>query len=246
MMIEKFFKDEIVVNEKEWEKLKLYKKIEKLEVKFSPDLIDKLNEIRLLGNKASHYNKELTEVELNTIVNLALGLYEELLIHYFNNLPKQDFLIGARILSTLFPDLRVKVYSKLIDIENFDVTSEYEWSVFDKYSMALTKSGNLKEAISLLEKLENRTVGNVEIKNWVDHNKDVFIEMSRDREEKRTPIARNIQDCKRNFQSLLKNDINFYKQNHAKLIEIIEKLLEDFDPSEFNGEVENKVYYTFG
>ena len=173
MMIHEFFSMEAVNKYgTKFHELTLHKKIEVLQEFYDADLILLMNKIRVCGNQGAHYNLslDLSNEEIKELVDQALGLFEYLLIKWFeiNTIIKTEY--TARIFSTIYLNVRIRVLEKLILIEKNNKNCQHEnlMTLFHKYIIALVKSDRKNDAIQFFKDLH--ASGRINI-NRSDYNK---------------------------------------------------------------------------
>lgn len=231
LVIDKFLSDlakERLTAEK-FSKLSLGESIDEIKGDFNSKLIEALQLIKSLGDKASHYKKgqTLTPGEAKSAVRKALQLFHLVLLDELIKVPLNATSNRATIFSTLMPAVREHVLKELLN--KSEVNSEYQKFLIHKYILACVKNNNTKKAIKFLEDQANKSIITKDeyafelatidaIKSGVD--------------SKKLPIAKNLSDARRNLTEVLGTLSEDEKTADARLISIVERLLEEVEPSE--------------
>lgn len=179
------------ISEKQWDKLKLYKKIEKIREFYSTDIADAFDELRHIGNPGSHFGSEVPKDDISKGVGIATRIVEMVLIEYFKTYPAGSQAPVLTLLSALPPRNRIYIWGKILESGQNDL-----W-VTDKLSMAYLKNGQYEKSISFLD--EQKSIGIIneeEYENFVQ--KINLLHENLDRFD----IAQNILDVKRIFETI--------------------------------------------
>jgi hypothetical protein len=220
-------------------KLGLEKQIKEIKLDFSKKIINELLLIKDFGDDCSHYNQDikLSEEKVKKIVGRAISLFEQILIDHFKKEPLDKTYNRATIFSTIFPSVREKVLFSLVSFNA--INSEYEITLLHKYVLACVKNGNSKRVKSRLKDMKNK---NVIATRMYDYWIASIHEIEQGINNNELPIAKVIGDCKRNFLDVLHQLDQHELDENKRLINIIEKLLEQVEPTEMGSYVAMKLY----
>ncbi len=125
--------------EKQWDKLQLYKKIQKIREFYSADIADAFDELRHIGNPGSHFGNEVSKDDINKGIGAATRIVEMVLVEYFKTYPAGSQKPVLTLLSALPPRNRIYIWEKIIENGQNDL-----W-VTDKLSMAYLKNGQYEK-----------------------------------------------------------------------------------------------------
>jgi hypothetical protein len=233
MMIDLFFSKESkkIVGKENFIKLSLGEKLKHIKQTSSKELIDSLNFIKQFGDEASHYKPDniLNKKDVDKVIEKALSLFDFALIDLIKDGGIGKTPITARLFSTFLPSIRVRVIRSIIDINSVRGDSDNDMALLDKLLLALTKNGEGKKAIKLLEKLKKK--GNIGIEH-VDFWKKKIQTIQSKIEEGILPIAENISDCKRNFYDVYEEMTENERNENKDLIEVFNIMLDQIEPSD--------------
>lgn len=241
MMIDLFLSKESKkrLSEKIFKKLPLSDKIEKIKQDYDENIIDTLYLIKSIGDKGSHYSSDVTlnKKEIDTAVKKATNLFTLILIDHIKKVPLEKTFNRAVIFSTLLPSIRENVLFSLIDFKKIETEKEY--ALLDKYILACTKNNRGNQIKKKLKELDKENI--IDSKFYNFQLKSVrSIEDGMKRNE--LPIPKTMEDCKRNLNSvttsLEQNEVN----ENQELIDIMNTLLENVEPSKIEDFKENYVY----
>lgn len=189
----KFFPEDF---QNEWKKKNLNEQLISLKKFMDHKVINRVMTIKRIGNKAAHEgikakaNKATIESSLKTIQDFSI----EIFVAYFKRFGfhnSNDFLWGPTIISTLPPIYRIKIFEKYIKFNN-------ELLIIDKLSMAYLKNYEEKKAIAFLKEcLNNKYIDEDDYYNLIEKLQILSISLER------FPIAKNIEESKKNFTNLL-------------------------------------------
>ncbi|WP_433595149.1 hypothetical protein [Lysinibacillus xylanilyticus] len=243
MMIDLFLSEKAKerLGESSFKKLSLGEQIREVQNDFSLDIVNTLFEIKNIGDQGSHYSQQPLSMEnAIRITNSALGLFTLILIDYFKKTGLNKTFNTAKIFSTLFPKIRADVLSQLLN--KGIITTEYDIAILHKYILALVKNGQKNKAKNLLRKkyekgLIEEDVYYLEIK--------VIQTISEGIEKNELPVPLTINDCKRNFDSVINSLDDYDRNENYELIKIISTLLNEINPSELGTFIPNKEYLIY-
>lgn len=245
MMIDKFFSKDLrnEIGQDEFNRMTLERKINRIKVTSSKELIDSLFYIKQFGDIGSHYRRGQTPIAIEKaedVVRKALGLFDIALIDLLKNggLAKTPY--AATIFSTFLPAVRVRVLTKIIDFNKLNCRSEYDMGLLDKLLLALIKDNKRNKAFRILDKLgKDRILPDEDIFYWKERLTDIENEMRKGN----LPIANDIYDCKRNLDDLVSKMSEVNQNNNKELIEILNTMLEQVIPSDWNDNTQNIIKY---
>lgn len=238
MMIDLFFSEDIKsqLGNIKFNKLSLLEKINKLKESNPPaGLIDTLYYVKDFGDQGSHYSSTpiaFTEIQIENTIKKALGLFDMALYETLKDGKIAETPSTATILSTFLPATRARVLEKLIDFKNFDCTSEFDAGLLDKYLMALLKDNKKNKAF---KKIDSLLKANLITPADSKYLKDKLNIINKDIINGTLPIAKDISDCKRNFNHCISNLSDIEKEKNSKLINIFNIMLEQAEPSSMEG-----------
>ncbi len=170
----------------EWEKLKLYKKLESLDIFFSKNKQKLLHGIRKIGNKGTHpkLHKMLKETDIEVSLNDLSKLCEWTILSYFR---KYGFKINTWLLtifSTLQPIYRIRIlepYFYSLQFEGEELINHLEKIQFNNDNFILTKvedvtdrEKELDEVILIIDKLSMAYLKNKEYKKSINFIEKLF------------------------------------------------------------------------
>lgn len=243
MIIDTFLSDSIKVEfgSEKFYKMSLGERIDAIKDDNSQEIINTLYRIKDYGDKAAHYNPDIniTDEQANKIAQDALGIFELILIQYFNIHRFDSNYNTALIFSTLFPEVRANVLERFV--HKVYIRKQYDREIFHKYILALVKSNRSNKASRVLEKYKKK--GIIDYDSYVDGRgiiKNIGVGMKRNE----LPIPEYIADCRRNFEDVLKQISEQDKKANEGLILIISKLLDEYTPSEMGSFQANKIYHS--
>ena len=231
MIIDVFLSDFLIneVGEKEYGKMSLFSKIEKIKNSkcFDVSIGLIMDEIRVKGNSGAHYNQDLpTDYETKETVFQCLRIFDLLLVDWFQKNGFDKTRKTAVIFSTLLPSTRVRVLKHFCKEEN--IVSSYDKAIFHKLLLAHVKNHEVKTAKELLERAKNSE----KINDEEYFSELESIEVIAKKMTDSLPVAKNLSDSKRNFSEVVNSLSEQDKSLNSGLIEIIVKLLEDITPSD--------------
>mgnify|MGYP003286805293 CR=1 FL=1 len=226
MMIKEFLNDQF--SNMDYNKKPLSELIGGLKGLVDCRIINSLNLIKDFGDKASHYNSEInvTAEQALKAVNETINLYVLIIL---DELKKRDLFYHfdrATLISVLLPNMRVKIYSELIDFSSKEINLELLW----KWSLACLKDGNINKARRKLQLLKKNGIITEEVLNEYDANLKV-INAAKENDE--LPIPVNREDFARNLQALLNGgEISPESlQINNRLISILLSMAKNIEPS---------------
>jgi D-Tyr-tRNAtyr deacylase len=236
MLVELFLSDEAKLRVDSFDELSLGNKIKEISCDTSKEIIDALYTIESIGNQATHFklDRNLDHSKIDIAVGKALGLFDFILIDLFKDGGLVKTPNTARLLSTLLPSIRVNVLQSLVNLDSID--NEYDAGVFHKYLLALTKNGQREKARRLLKKLKKKNVLNEDQYQWWERSVNAI-----HGDLANLPIAKKIEDCKRNFSNVLSTMSKSDKEANSKFIKIINTMLDKVDASDMEELVGDKI-----
>jgi hypothetical protein len=241
MMIDLFLSKESKQNLSEiiFKKLSLSDKIEDISKYYSKDIIDTLHLIKNVGDKGSHYSSDvrLNKKEIDTVVKKATNLFTLILIDHLKKEPLDKTYNRAVIFSTLLPSIRENVLYSLINFKKIE--TEMDYALLDKYIIACTKNNRINQIKKKLKELNKKNI--IDSVFYSFQLKSIqAIEQGMKKNE--LPIPKTMEDCKRNLNSVIntldENEIN----DNQELIDIMNTLLENVEPSKIESFKENHIY----
>ncbi|MFB7159717.1 hypothetical protein [Lysinibacillus sp. NPDC056232] len=241
MMIDLFLSEKAKerLGEDKFKKLGLGDQIKEIRNDFNKEVVDALFNIKNIGDRGSHYSpdKQLSEEEVNKISKTALGLFTLILIDYFKKNRFDKTIMTPTIFSTLFPEVRANVLSRLLN--NGILTEDYDKGILHKYILALVKSRKTDKAKKLLENKYKK--GLIEI-DFYKQEEDSILQIEEGMKKEELPVPKKINDCKRNFDAVINSLDQDERIKNKELIKIISTLLHEISPSEFGSSIPNKRY----
>ncbi|HBR1895770.1 hypothetical protein ACNPNM_09395 [Klebsiella variicola] len=226
MMIKEFLNDQF--SNMDYNKKPLSELIGVLKGLVDCKIINSLNLIKDFGDKASHYNAgiNVTAEQALKAVNETINLYVLIIL---DELKKRDLFYHfdrATLISVLLPNMRVRIYSELIDFSSKEINLELLW----KWSLACLKDGNINKARRKLQLLKRNGIITEEVLNEYDANLKV-INAAKENDE--LPIPVNREDFARNLQALLNSgEISPESlQINNRLISILLSMAKNIEPS---------------
>ncbi|MBS0857673.1 MULTISPECIES: hypothetical protein [unclassified Tatumella] len=199
-----------------------------LKGKVSRKITDSLHLINDCAGKASHYsrNREINNSTANKLANEAINLY---LLVIIDELEDRDLYFHqdrATLISVLLPDMRVEIYSNIIDFSSNEIDLNLLW----KWALACVKNNNSNKARRKLHDLNKKGRISKDIAVQLTEGlKDFQLEM----EKGTLPIPRNRADFARNLNDALKalsiNEDSMEK--NKRLIKILKTMASDIEPS---------------
>lgn len=122
------------------------RKIKIIREHYDKDIADSIDEIFRIGSDGSHFNAQVNNDDLQTIITKAIHIVEDIFVKYFL-VPEHRF--GSENIFTVFSML--PLHNRIYILEN--VSKHYTNShIVDRLSLAYTKSGEKDKAIAFLEK----------------------------------------------------------------------------------------------
>lgn|GEM_PF-1848501 len=240
MIISLFLTSEIKLekNSDKFNAKSLGNKIRSLQKYYDNKIIQSLYFIKSIGDKGSHYNvnNKLTEKEIIKVVEVSLGLFELILIDYFKKTRLDKTYNTARIFSTLFPNVRVNILSKLINLKQ--IKNRYDEEVLHKYLLALVKSGRKNKAYRVLDEAKKNGIND----NLYIQEKDSIRIILEGMNKNELPIPQKIEDCKRNYNEVLKTLDCHEMEDNNRLITIMDTLLKQIEPSKMGDKIPDQLY----
>ncbi|WP_318417660.1 hypothetical protein [Photobacterium leiognathi] len=236
MLVELFLSEDAKLRVSNFEDLSLGDKIKEISSDTSKEVLDALYTIENIGNQATHFklDRELNDSEVQVAVEKAISLFDLILIDLFKDGGLAKTPNTAKLLSTLLPSIRVNVLQALVNLKSIE--TEYEAGVFHKYLLALVKNGQREKARRLLKKLKKSNVLNAYQYDWWEDSVNTIY-----RDLDNLPIAKNIEDCKRNFNNVLSSMSEDDKEENHKFIKIVSTMLDKVDASEMGDLVGDKI-----
>jgi len=230
MMIKEFFSEELKSPNDEYKKSSIIGLISALKGKVDQKLIDTLNIIRDIGDKASHYNPDfkLSKADSEKAVQAAFDLFPLILIDHFKKNPLHSHSDRATLLSTTLPNIRLKIIEAFIDFDN--INTRYQADLLHKWCLACVKSNNRDKARRKLRSLlSKRKIS----KLTHDHETKSIDIISEKMSQGELPIPKNQEDFARNLNDVLSKLSPESKRTNEELISILERMVTKIQPSEF-------------
>lgn len=247
MMIDLFLSKEVkcAIGEEDFYKLTLSEKIKGIKPFFSEQIIDSLQLIRNFGNKAAHYNPnvKIRETDVKKIVEKALTLFDLLLVNLLKDGGYEKTEYTPKIFSTFLPSIRCRVLNAIVDLNSVcckdDIGDRTDILMVHKLLLAYVKNGERKKAINVIKKLKKKNSLN---SKWYSRFKKAIDVMDENVKKNILPIPRNIHDCKRNFDDVMKDLSDEEKFLNKELIDIFNIMLQLTTPSELGELQPNELY----
>ncbi|MBW3781724.1 hypothetical protein GL270_10770 [Aeromonas veronii] len=236
MLIELFLSKEAKLEDNKFEDLSLGDKIQRIKNHTSQDVIDALFFIEEVGNKATHFklNRELALSDVEKAVSKATSLFDLILVDIFKDGGLGLTYNTARLFSTLLPSIRVNVLQELVNLSCLE--SEYDVMVLHKYLLALTKNGQREKARRLIRKLKKKEViEEFQFEFWEKSINAIYADLDN------LPIPKKIEDCQRNFLSVLASMDDEEKEMNSRFIHLVQVMYDKVAPSEMGSLVEDKL-----
>lgn len=156
-IIDLLLKDKIEPNLKENEKysgINWGRKIKIIREKYDESIAEKIQDIFMIGGEGSHFNGQVSDDDLLSIIEKAIHIVEDMFIKYFLT-PGHEF--GNENIFTIFSML--PLHHRIYILENVSTHYKNE-HIVDRLSLAYVKSDAKDKAISLLEKSLQESVVN--------------------------------------------------------------------------------------
>lgn len=230
MMIKEFFSEELKSSKGDWKKSSIIDLISALKGKVDQKLIDTLNTIRDVGDKASHYNPDfkLSKADSEKAVQAAFELFPLILIDHFKKNPLHSHSDRATLLSTTLPKIRLKIIEAFIDFDN--INTRYQADLLHKWCLACVKSNNREKARRKLRSLLKKG----KISELIhDHETRSIDIIAKKMSEGELPIPKTQEDFARNFNDVISKLSPESKKTNEELISILERMVSKIQPSEF-------------
>lgn len=122
------------------------RKIKILKENYDENIAANIQEIFIIGGDGSHFDGKVTDDDLQTIINKAIHIVEDIFVKYFL-VPEHRF--GCENIFTIFSML--PLHHRIYILENV-ATYYINSDIIDRLSLAYTKSGEKDKAIAFLEK----------------------------------------------------------------------------------------------
>ncbi|MFK3829769.1 hypothetical protein ACI2JQ_16180 [Pseudomonas fulva] len=230
MMIKEFFSEELKHSDGDYKRFSIIDLISALKGKVDSKLIDTLNTIRDIGDKASHYNPDVkvSKSDSEKSVQAAFELFPLILIDHFKNNPLSSHPDRSTLLSTTLPKIRLKIIEAFIDFDHID--TEYQAALLHKWCLACVKSNKRDKARRKLHCLLKRN----KISSLThDHETRAINIISQKMSEGKLPIPKTQEDFARNLNDVLSQMSPESKHANEKLISILQRMVKQIQPSEF-------------
>ncbi len=240
MMIKEFFSEELEHSEKNYKTLSLGDLISNLDKKVDKELINALNIVKVIGDKASHYDPDvkLTRSDSEKAVQTAFDLFALIIIDHLKKNPLDSHPDRATLLSTTLPKIRLKIISALINFNN--INTEYQAGLFHKWCLACVKSGGREKARRKLHDLLKK--GKISDSVYEFETRSIN-EIASRMSNNELPIPKIHEDFARNFDDVLSRLCPDSKKINAKLISILDRMVKNIQPSEF-GELQGMQVFS--
>lgn len=146
--IKKYITENPNIKNREYKNLAWDKKLYYLEKGYDKDIVNKLRKIFEVGAKGSHFNGEVNDEELKSIIEYVIHIVEDIFVSYFKS---DEHKFGSENIYTIFSMLplkhRIYILERLVeDIENENIAM-----VIDKLSLAYVKNDEINKANKLLD-----------------------------------------------------------------------------------------------
>lgn len=241
MMISKFFvidieediKDKILNQRNLKNKIEMLKKYEAINNK----TFITMDYLREKGNLGTHYDEEVlnvSESEASEIVTQALSLFDNVILNFFEKY-KYDYHETPTLFSVLTPVFRERVllvYLELI-LENYgeiDSQDPYIHLLIEKIALAKVKKINseFNEVLFFLHKYNSLGwIDNFSFNLYAGRCHRIFLTKND------WPIANNLNECRLNFNEVLKRlEAMKAVEENQLFISILDVLLDQVDASE--------------
>ncbi|MBU3073861.1 hypothetical protein [Clostridium estertheticum] len=159
-----------------------------------------------------------------------------ILIDYFKKTRVDKTYNTARIFSTLFPDVRANILSALINLKQ--IKDRYDEDVLHRYLLALVKSGRKTKAYRVLDEAKKNGIND----NLYIYEKDSIGKIVEGMNKNELPIPQKIEDCKRNYNNVLKTLDSHEIEENSGLITIMDTLLKQIEPSQMGDKIPDQRY----
>lgn len=219
-ILELFIRNNILknigVSQEIWNEKDLYNKIKMIGGYYDREIQSKFHEIRIVGNKGSHFGSNVDEEEINKSILIINNIFEYLIIEYFKKYRFGSEAPVLTLLSALPPRSRVKIIEEVRKNDEFN-----EWTI-DKLSMAYLKSGDIGKSKEFLKKcLKNNYIDEQVYDDYMwkmdalNANIDKF------------DISKNILDTKRIVDALTQSSESYKK--YPEFLELFFILLSGYN-----------------
>lgn len=147
--IEKYLTESSNIQNTEYKNLNWSKKLNILDKVYDKDIVSRLRKIFEVGANGSHFNGEVNDEELKSIIEYVIHIVEDIFVSYFKS---DEHKFGSENIYTIFSMLplkhRIYILERLVeDIENENIAM-----VIDKLSLAYVKNDEINKANKLLDK----------------------------------------------------------------------------------------------
>ena len=219
-IIELFIKNNILnnmrISQNDWDKKDLFNKIKIIGQYYDCEIKNKFHQIRIVGNKGSHFGSNVGEEEINKSILIINNIFEYLIIEYFKRHTFGTEAPVLTLLSALPPRSRVKIIEEVRKDDEFN-----EWTI-DKLSMAYLKNGDIVKSKEFLKECLD--------KNYIDEEQYMEyiwkINILYDNIDK-FDISKNILDTKRIANLLIKSSESY--KNYQEFLELFLILLSGYN-----------------
>ena len=238
MLVELFLSYEAKSKNEEFSALSLGDKIKEITPFYSKSIIDDLYTIEHVGNQASHFNsgRKLSDKDVTKAVEKAIRLFDLILIDELKRSGLDNTPNTATLLSTTLPSIRVNILSEFVNTTSLE--SEYDVAVLDKYLLALVKSGQREKARRLTKKMLSKSIlSKYQYDYWEEKINIIHSNLNS------LPVAKSIEDCKRNFEDVLSSLSPIELEKNANFIRLLKDMYENVTPSDFGETKGNTVYW---
>lgn len=238
MLVELFLSYEAKSKNEAFFALSLGEKIKEITPFYSKSIIDDLYIIEHIGNQASHFNsdRKISEKDVTKAVEKAIRLFDLILIDELKRSGLDNTPNTATLLSTTLPSIRINILNEFVSTTSLE--SEYDVAVLDKYLLALVKNGQREKARRLTKKMLSKSVlSEYQYMYWEDKINIIHSNLSS------LPIAKSIEDCKRNFEEVLSSLTPIELEKNANFIRLLKAMYANVIPSDFGETKGNTVYF---
>ncbi|MBW3512250.1 hypothetical protein [Janthinobacterium sp. NKUCC06_STL] len=202
----------------------------KLKGKIHPTVIDALNQIKKIGDQASHYNsnQKILDIDAKKSIDTAFSLFPLLIIDHLKKNPLSEHPDRALLLSTTLPSIRLQILDEIMEFDSDKVT-QYQLEILHKWCLACAKSGKRDKARRKLKDLLKRNKISIETHSFEENS---INEITRRMANNELPIAKTHADFVRNFGNVMNRLSQHSKEENAELIKLLNGMVEGIEPSE--------------
>ena len=164
-IIDLLLKDKILLslkpNEK-YESINWGRKIKIIKENYDEDIANRIQKIFQIGGDGSHFSGQVSNDDLETIIDDATHIVEDIFVKYFLE-PEHKF--GSENIFTIFSMLPLKHRIYILEKLSTHYTNLY---IIDRLSLAYAKFGEIDKAIVLLQKaLQDKIIDKIYYENKI-------------------------------------------------------------------------------